>query len=180
MKSPEFLLDNNDAVVEVDSVHGDCVEVYRQGSICMEGIYIVDEIFGELDERVRVFQAAFPVRPVRRMTIFAHIESAVLDMREHLLKGHDLLLHSVTAVVQQYVDTRVFCLEVIPEIDVSLIADLYGDLFVLKLFTIRIDVHADNFCVLPEVIFPHLNRAAVLDSDLKEDYIVTTPPPIFL
>src|SRR5215208_2880535 len=89
-------------------------------------------------------------------------------MRKHLLQRCYLLMGFVPAVVDYDVERRNFPLKRLPELRAGLIADEDLDLFVFVSLTSWFDVNTVYLCLRPEVVFPHFQTPATVDSDLKD------------
>jgi hypothetical protein len=77
-------------------------------------------------------------------------------VREQLLKGHDLLLWEMAAIVDNDINGLNLLFKSRPEITVALIANEHSDGFVLVCPTSRLDIDAINLAARPEVVPPHL------------------------
>src|SRR5687768_5747126 len=87
-----------------------------------------------------------------------------VDIREKLLKCVDLLLHGMTAIIDQDIDPGDLLRQLLQKRSVFLIANEYLHLFIFKLLAMWIDVYPEDACMRSKIMLPHLHRAPVRDA----------------
>src|SRR3954470_480660 len=133
----------------------------------MPGVEAVDELLRELEEGARVTVGAAELRHERGMDVLAEVDAVRLHARIELLERGDLLLHPVPAVVDHDVDMRHPGAQLRQEAAVRLAADENRGGLVLEGTALRKHIDTHHAGSGPEVVVPHLQRAAVEHSDLE-------------
>jgi len=101
------------------------------------------------------------------MRVLTDINPIIRNVMKHFLECSDLLRHGMAAIIDKYVDSGQLLLQFSKEAEVFLVADEDLDLIFLELATPGVNVDTINFCVHSEVVFPHLQRAAMTNANLQ-------------
>ena len=146
----------------------------RSGEFCdaqkislpgMPGVYVIDKVLAVFYEGAASLIASAKIGPIGRMQVLTQIQAILVNAREKLFKGIYLLLHGVTAIIDQNVYPWDLCCQLFQERFVFLIADEYFNLLLLKFLAMRIDVYPKYLCVSPKILFPHLQRTSLRDAE---------------
>ena len=141
----------------------------------MPGMYVIDEILAVLNERAASSITPSKITPVRCVKILANIKAGRSKMGIENFKGVDLLLHDMSAIVNDNVKTGQLLYQPVKEVPVSLVSNKNRSLFVFKVLAVRIDVDAKEFGRWSKVVFPHLEGTTVRHTYLQDMNICSSP-----
>src|SRR5215470_8256422 len=113
-----------------------------------------------LEERILVPVTAAPFGPEGRMEVLTGVDPVRVHVRIQLLECRNLLLHPVTTIVDEDVDSWHLFADTGEKRPVRLVANEYPDPFFLELFAHRIYVDSDHLRTGSEVVAPHPERPA--------------------
>ena len=107
---------------------------------------------------------------VARMHIFHEQQPPVVNVWQGAGSGHDLLMVSVSAVIEDDVNRADGGEEVGPEALMRLIPNMNLKAMIPPFNRIWIEVDADDSGLLAQIVPPHEQRAAAQYADFNKDY----------
>ena len=134
----------------------------------------IDKIFAVFDKCSRLFITAAVFFPIGSIEVFAKIDAILLHVIVHFFERRYLLVHRVSAIINENVYFGNFFFQALQETPVFLRADRDIHSFLFEFFALRIVVDAENFGPLSEIILPHLERSAMRNPDLQNSHILSS------
>jgi len=136
----------------------------------MPRVLLIHQRLRVLNEGARVPVAAPLFRPVTGMQVLDQEDSAVPYRRPHLLEGGDLLGHGVTTVLDQYIDRADLLAQSAKERPILLVTKDDLDAGAGHARAAGIDVDTNDPGVRAEIVPPHLQRAALINTKLDHGH----------
>ena len=134
----------------------------------MPGVDRIDETLAIFDESSSSSKTPAKFLPVRGVEVFAYINSLLVNMWKEHSEGRDLLIHLVTPIVDQNVNSGESLCQMPQEFFIGLVPDENRNLFFLQLLAIGIDIDSIDPGLGTKVAFPHLQGPAVEHPDFQQ------------